>query len=110
MAAAEKSMAERHRDEIAAIIAGHEDGLKPHKGLAFWKAPADNPRAKPPLGWNTRTVAAAHRTIAKARAQCSADIRAACERQREEANALAAKPAIAATAAADTDKDAAAPK
>ncbi len=84
MVAEAKNMAERHRDEITAIISGCEEGLKPHKHLAFFR-PGD-PKAKPPLGWSRKTASDALRIVNKARAQCAADIRAACERQRAEAN------------------------
>ncbi len=100
MAAEPKSMAERHRDEITAIISGCEQSVAPHKHLAFYR-PGD-PKVKPPVGWSRKTASDAMRTVSRARAKCSADIRSACERQRAEANA---KP-VAALAASVAEADA----
>ena len=74
-------MADRHRDEIAAIIADCEASLAPHKEIAFWR---NGPK---PIGHNPATVSSASRAIVAGRAACSKAIAAACERHRIEANA-----------------------
>lgn len=85
-----KSMAERHSDEISGIIAQCDAAIAVHTALAFYK-PHDA-KMKRPAGWSRKTASDALRAIHKARAQCSADIREACARQRAEANA---KPVLA---------------
>lgn len=79
----EQTMADRHRDEIAGIIADCEESIAPHKAIAFWHERAE---ASKPLGHNPATVSSATRAIVKARSECSKAIAAACERHRVEAN------------------------
>lgn len=70
----QKTVAERHADEISAIVAESEAGIAPLKPFA-------------------KTDPVAARKIAEARAACSAAIRTACDRHRVEANAPLKKPA-----------------
>jgi hypothetical protein len=79
----EPSMADRHRDEIAGIIAECEFVIAPHKAIAFWHN--EGPK---PIGHNPATVSSASRAIVAARAACSKAIAAACERHRAEANTI----------------------
>ena len=75
---AEQSKIDRHRDEIASIIADCEASIAPHKAIAFWR------EGVKPIGHNPATVSSASRAIVAARAACSKAIAAACDRHRME--------------------------
>lgn len=89
MADAPKIMADRHRDEIQAIIDACEASVAPHKEISHWSERSGGPK---PAGHNPTTVGQATKAIAASRAKCSKDIADACERHRAEANAPAPAP------------------
>jgi hypothetical protein len=100
MPVSEKTMADRHRDEIAAIIADGEAKIASHKEIAFWNEQSGMPK---PIGHNSATVGQATKAIAVARAAISKAIADACARHRIEANAPPPTPKLVEPAPAEQE-------